>query len=170
MNTMHKNLRIKWVVLHLMISWWLSWLWNLDHSGLSAKSLNSLCDSGSSWEACICTAQMKSWYIYIGLPNRSSTWTLGVQGNVRHKVKLLYLLQVLMLAYGHVWIMIETLLKVEKLIFTHPHVISCNLLLVVLIKCGQTWKSSRSFRTTLSFDVKNKTRHNLRRHWSVLIS
>lgn len=63
---------------------------------------------------------------------------LGAQGIVHHKVKLLYLLQVLMLAYGHVWLMIEALLKVEKLIFTHSYIISCNLLLVVLTKCGQT--------------------------------
>lgn len=54
---------------------------------------------------------------------------LGVQGIVHHKVKLLYLLQGLMLAYGHVWIMIEALLKIEKLIFTHPHITYYNLLL-----------------------------------------
>lgn len=63
---------------------------------------------------------------------------LGVQGIVHHKVKLLYLLQGLMLAYGHVWIMIEALLKIEKLIFTHPHITYYNLLLEVLIQCDQT--------------------------------
>lgn len=33
-----------------------------------------------------------------------------------------------MLAYGLVWIPIKALLKVEKLIFTHPQIISCTLL------------------------------------------
>lgn len=38
---------------------------------------------------------------------------LGPQSIVCHKVKLLYLLQDLMLAYGHVWKAIEALLKVD---------------------------------------------------------
>lgn len=63
---------------------------------------------------------------------------LGVQGIVPPKVKLLCLLQVPMLAYGHIWPAIETLSKVVQLIFTHPHIISCKLLLVGLLKCDQT--------------------------------
>lgn len=166
MNTIDEGLRVKGVVLHLRISWWLTWLWNLalptPHSGLSAKPLSPSVTQVPSGKHCIRAAQMDSWYIYIGSPNRGSTWMLGAQGIVNHKVKLLYLLQVLMLAYGHVWIMIEALLKVGKLIFTHSHIISCNLLWEVFIKCGQIWKSSRSFRATVSLDVKNKTRNNLR--------
>lgn len=67
-----------------------------------------------------------------------------------------------MLAYGHVWIMIEALLKVEKLIFTHPHIISYSLLLVDLINVTKHENPARSFRTTLPFDVKNKTRNTLK--------
>lgn len=147
------------------MTWWLSWLWYQPSPHLilvPAKSLTRSVTQVPGGKHCVPTAQMESRYIYVGLPNRSSTWMLGAQGIVHHKVKLLYLLQVLMLAYGHVWITIEVLLKVGKLIFTYSHMISCNLLLVVSIKCDQTWKSSRSFRATLSFDVKNKTRNNLR--------
>lgn len=76
---------------------------------------------------CICTAQ------------RADVFIVACQKQVYCEpwgFKELFLtrsLRVLVLAYSY-----EALLKAEKLIFTHPHIISCNLLLVGLLKCDQT--------------------------------